>query len=203
MTITSTSSQAPQISESVLLVSGPQGISYPVAPVWRKALARLIDAFTVFFLQWMLTIVQVLGFMDSVSTQWQPDPWGRYSAAILVYIFLHLIYTVVFLRWNEGQTPAMDFMKLRAVRTADGSHMSLGRCGLHWLLGGASWIVPPVVLGGLLINAANYLTSPFDKRRRTLSDWLAGTTVIVYDRDKEESDDEDPASAARKQPRLS
>ena len=55
-------------------------------------------------------------------------------------------------------------------------------------MGGASWIVPPVLIGGLVVNAATYVTVPADRRRRTVSDWLAGTTVIAYDRDKEDPD---------------
>ncbi len=173
-----------------MLVAGPGGLPFPVAAVWRRALARLIDAITVFFIQWMLTVIQLLWFMDDVSTRWQPDPWGRASAAVLVYVFFHFVYTMVFLRWNEGQTPAMDLMNLRAVRTADGSHLGLGRCALRWLVGGASWAVPPVLFGGLVVNAATYLPVAFDRRRRTVSDWLAGTTVIAYDRDKEDPGDQ-------------
>lgn len=179
-----------EFPEGATIVAGPDGKPYPVAAVWRRALARIIDAVTVFFIQWMLTVIQLLWFMDDVSNRWQPEPWGRATAAILGYIFFHFVYTMVFLRWNEGQTPAMDLMKLRAVRTKDGSHLGLGRCGARWLVGGASWIVPPVVLGGIIVNAATYLTVPFERRRRTVSDWVAGTTVIAYDRDKEDPDGE-------------
>ncbi len=177
-----------EFPEGATIVAGPEGKPYPVAAVWRRALARLIDAITVFFIQWMLTVIQLLWFMDDVSNRWQPEPWGRATAAILGYIFFHFVYTMVFLRWNEGQTPAMDLMKLRAVRTKDGSHLGLGRCGARWLVGGVSWIAPPVVLGGIIVNAATYLTVPFDRRRRTVSDWVAGTTVIAYNRDKEDPD---------------
>lgn len=182
--------KTPKEPEGAVIVDGPDGKPYPVAAVWRRALARIIDAVTVFFIQWMLTVIQLLWFMDDVSTRWQPDPWGRATAAMLGYVFFHFVYTMVFLRWNEGQTPAMDLLKLRAVRTEDGSHLGLGRCGARWLVGGVSWIAPPVVLGGLIVNAATYLTVPFDRRRRTVSDWLASTTVIAYDRDKEDPDGE-------------
>ncbi len=177
-----------EFPEDATIVAGPDGKPYPVAAVWRRALARLIDAITVFFIQWMFTVIQILWFMDDVSNRWQPEPWGRATAAILGYIFFHFVYTMVFLRWNEGQTPAMDLMKLRAVRTKDGSHLGLGRCGARWLVGGVAWIAPPVVLGGIILNAATYLTVPFDRRRRTVSDWVAGTTVIAYNRDKEDPD---------------
>ena len=177
-----------EFPEGATIVAGPDGKPYPVAAVWRRALARLIDAITVFFIQWMLTVIQILWFMEDVSNRWQPEPWGRATAAILGYIFFHFVYTMVFLRWNEGQTPAMDLMKLRAVRTKDGSHLGLGRCGARWLVGGVSWIAPPVVLGGIILNAATYLTVLFDRRRRTVSDWAAGTTVIAYNRDKEDPD---------------
>lgn len=177
-----------EFPEGATIVDGPDGKPYPVAAVWRRVLARLIDAVTVFFIQWMLTVIQLLWFMDDVSTRWQPDPWGRATAAVLAYVFFHFVYTMVFLRWNEGQTPAMDLMKIRAVRTKDGSHLGLGRCAARWLVGGASWAVPPVFFGGLIVNAATYLTVPADRRRRTVSDWMAGTTVIAYDRDKEDPD---------------
>ena len=180
--------ESDEFPEDATIVAGPDGKPYPVAAVWRRALARLIDAITVFFIQWMFTVIQILWFMDDVSNRWQPEPWGRATAAILGYIFFHFVYTMVFLRWNEGQTPAMDLMKLRAVRTKDGSHLGLGRCGARWLVGGVSWIAPPVVLGGIIVNAATYLTVPFDRRRRTVSDWVAGTTVIAYNRDKEDPD---------------
>ena len=179
-----------EFPEGTTIVAGPDGKQFPVAAVWRRVLARIIDAVTVFFIQWMLTVIQLLWFMDDVSTRWQPDPWGRATAAMLGYVFFHFVYTMVFLRWNEGQTPAMDLMKLRAVRTEDGRHLGLGRCGARWLVGGVSWIVPPVVLGGLIVNAATYLTVPFDRRRRTVSDWLAGTTVIAYNRDQEDPEGE-------------
>ena len=180
-----------EFPEGATIVAGPDGKPYPVAAVWRRVLARLIDAITVFFIQWMLTVIQLLWFMDDVSTRWQPDPWGRATAAVLAYVFFHFVYTMVFLRWNEGQTPAMDLLKLRAVRTKDGSHLGLGRCAARWLVGGVAWIVPPVVLGGLIVNAATYLPVPADRqRRRTVSDWVAGTTVIAYDRDKEDPDGE-------------
>lgn len=179
---------AEEFPEGQTIVAGPDGKPYPVAAVWRRVLARIIDAITVFFIQWMLTVIQLLWFMDDVSTRWQPDPWGRATAAVLAYAFFHFAYTMVFLRWNEGQTPAMDLMNLRAVRTKDGSHLGLGRCAARWLVGGASWILPPVVLGGLVVNAASYVTTPLDRRRRTVSDWLGGTTVIAYDRDIEDPD---------------
>ncbi|MCY4192722.1 MAG: RDD family protein, partial [bacterium] len=179
-----------EFPEGATIVAGPDGKSYPVAAVWRRVVARLIDAVTVFFIQWMLTVIQLLWFMDDVSTRWQPDPWGRAAAAVLGYVFFHFVYTVVFLRWNEGQTPAMDLMKLRAVRTSDGSRLGLGRCAARWLVGGASWIAPPVLIGGLVVNAAAYATVPADRRRRTVSDWLAGTTVIAYDRDQEDPDEQ-------------
>ena len=115
-----------EFPEGKTIVAGPDGKPYPVAVVWRRVLARIIDAVTVFFIQWMLTVIQLLWFMDDVSTRWQPDPWGRATAAVLAYIFFHFVYTMVFLRWNEGQTPAMDLMNLRAVRTKDGSHLGLG-----------------------------------------------------------------------------
>ena len=190
MRATATTDRAGEIPEGATVVAGPDGRPFPVAAVWRRVLARLIDAVTVFFIQWMLTVIQLLWFMDDVSTRWQPEPWGRATAALLAYVFFHFAYTMVFLRWNEGQTPAMDLMKLRAVRTKDGSHLGLGRCGARWLVGGASWIVPPVALGGIIVNAATYLTVPFDRRRRTVSDWLAGTTVIAYNRDQEDAGDE-------------
>ncbi|WP_419918122.1 RDD family protein [Candidatus Poriferisocius sp.] len=186
-TVTSPASTE-ELPEGRRMVAGPGGNPYPVAVLWRRVLARLIDAITVFFIQWMLTVIQLLWFMDSVSSRWQPEPWGRATAAVLAYIFFHFVYTMVFLRWNEGQTPAMDLMKLRAVRTTDGSHIGLGRCAARWVVGGASWIVPPVALGGLVVNAATYLTAPVDRRRRTVPDWLAGTTVIAYDRDREDPD---------------
>ena len=124
-----------------IFVVGPNGNPYPVAVMWRRIAAQVVDAVTVF--------------------------------------------SIAFLRWNKGQTPAMDLLKVSAVRTKNGQHLGIIRCVGRWLIDGASWLVPPIVLGGLAVNTVSYLPASVDRRRHTVADRLAGTTIIAYDRDKE------------------
>ena len=80
------------------------------------------------------------------------------------------VYFVLF--WSvTGQTPGLRAMRLR-VATDDGSPPSLGRA-LVRLVGLILAIVPLF---------AGFLPVLFDRRRRGLQDYLAGTVVLYADR---------------------
>lgn len=168
------------------VIAGPNSNPYPVAAVWRRVAAQLVDAVTVFFIHWIVGAAGLIWAMNPPpSDRWHTDLWGEESAGVVSYVIFHFVYSVVFLRLNKGQTPGMDLMKVRAVRTKDGQYLGIIRCTARWLIDGCSWLVPPVVLGGLAVNTVSYLPTSVDRRRRTVADWLAGTTIIAYDRDRE------------------
>src|SRR5699024_1368616 len=77
--------------------------------LWRRALARAADAATVVLVLWMLVVLQVLWFMDDATRRFDPEPWGRAFVPLLAFIALSAIYEIVFLRFNEGQTPGKDY----------------------------------------------------------------------------------------------
>lgn len=56
----------------------------------------------------MLTVLQLLWFTDSADLD--PEPWGRTFGPLLVFIVMSAIYEVVFLRFNDGQTPGKDLL---------------------------------------------------------------------------------------------
>ena len=149
-------------------------------------MAQLVDAVTVFFVHWIVGAAGLIWAMNPPpSDRWHTSWWGEESAGVVSYVIFHFVYSVAFLRWNKGQTPGMDSMKVRAVRTKDGQRLGIIRCVVRWLIDGGSWLVPPIVLGGLAVNTVSYLPAFVDRRRRTVADWLAGTTIIAYDRDED------------------
>jgi uncharacterized RDD family membrane protein YckC len=173
------------------------------APRPRRALARAADAVTVFAVLWVLVVLQILWFMDDLSDRVAPEPWGRAFAATATYVVLAAAYEVVFLRWNRGVTPGKDLTKLRvvaraAVRRGDGDPVTgLGarRAVVRALVTSLVWLVPPV---GLAIAVAGALGAPCAlPGRRSVADVVAGTAVVVYDRDRAEPRDAATGAGAR------
>jgi uncharacterized RDD family membrane protein YckC len=167
------------------------------APRLRRALARAADAVTVFAVLWVLVVLQILWFMDDLSDRVTPEPWGRAFTATATYVVLAVTYEVVFLRWNGGVTPGKDLVKLRVVvRPVEGrgdggpgapAGLGVGRAVVRALVSDLVWLVPPV---GLAIALAGALGAPCAlPSRRSVADMVAGTEVVVYDRDRAEERD--------------
>jgi uncharacterized RDD family membrane protein YckC len=167
------------------------------APRARRAVARAADALTVFAVLWVLVVLQILWFMDEVSERVDPEPWGRAFPATVAYVVLAVAYEVVFLRWNRGVTPGKDMARLRvvAVRGHGDEHaagvapgLGAGRAAARALVAGGVWMIPPVWLA---VAAAVALGAPIAlPGRRSVADLVAGTRVVVYDRDRAEREAE-------------
>ncbi len=170
----------------VTVGSPPALLERPVAPVWRRAAARVLDALTVFFALWALAVMQVLWFFSDLSREVTPDPWGRAFLPTLLFVACLLAYEAFFVHANQGQTPGMDFCRIRVIGT-DGSHPSPARCIARAVPGSLLWVVPPLWLGAALVAStgapALVLTGG-----RSLQDLAGGTRLVPYDRVREDPD---------------
>lgn len=158
-------------------------------------MARALDAVTVFFVLWMLAVLQLLGFVSDLADRFSPEPWGRALVPTLVFCVAWGVYEVVFLRYNDGQTPGKDFLDIRVVRRIDGNDPSVLRAALRWLIpGAATALVWPVVdwpVAPLALTAATAVTALFDTQHRAVHDHLTGTIVVHYRHRSDDSDSED------------
>ena len=162
----------------------PGGERLPAA-VWRRAAARLVDAAVVFFVLWMLVVLRVLWFMGSLSDDVDPEPWGSAFVPTVVFVALFLVYEVVYVAYNRGQTPGKELLKVRVVRRSDHGEVGLGRALVRSLLPVGVWLASPVWLAlGLLFVPGT--SAPLTQRRAAWHDHLASTAVVHYDRRAEE-----------------
>jgi uncharacterized RDD family membrane protein YckC len=155
------------------------------AALWRRAAARLVDAAVVFFVLWMLVVLRVLWFMGSLSDDVDPEPWGSAFVPTVAFVVLFLVYEVVYVAYNRGQTPGKELLKVRVLRYPDNGEVGVGRALVRSLLPVGVWLASPVwlALGLLLVPGTS---APFTERRAAWHDHLAGTAVVHYDRRAEE-----------------
>jgi uncharacterized RDD family membrane protein YckC len=164
---------------------------------WRRAVAFALDALVVFWLQFALTILGVLWYIDS-STEYVngeairtvanrgPEPRGDDFAPLITFIVLAFIYEVTFIA-IRGQTPAKERLKIRVTRVADGKTPTVTQAMLRSSVVAAFRLVPgALMLVGNLAAFATGVSAPFNMRRRALHDYLSGTMVVRYDADLHE-----------------
>ena len=164
---------------------------------WRRIVAFALDALVVFWLQFALTILGVLWYIDSSTdivngesvrtvSHRGPEPWGDDFAPLITFIVLAFIYEVAFISLR-GQTPAKERLKIRVTRVADGKIPTLGQAIRRSSVVAVFRLVPgALMLVGNLVAFATGVTAPFNMRRRALHDYLAGTMVVRYDADLHE-----------------
>jgi len=138
----------------------------PYAGIATRAVALAIDLAIVHAV--VLVGAGLLGLVASLVGDLRPD-WLVATLAGAAWALSVTVYFVLF--WSvTGQTPGLRAMGLRvAVGTAN---PSLGRAVLR-LVGLVLAIVPLF---------AGFLPVLFDRRRRGLHDYLAGTVVLYVDR---------------------
>lgn len=173
----------------------PLGARAPV-PVWPRVLARLIDAGTVLAVLWALVVVRVLWFMDAASDALAPEPWGRGFVVTLCFVVLSALYEVVFLVWNKGQTPGKDIMGIRVVRRDGGEHIALVRALARWSPVGIVPFLRPLWLAASVVVVI--VLPAIGTARRALTDVVAGTAVVPYERDREDPAARRPMSRSRR-----
>jgi uncharacterized RDD family membrane protein YckC len=164
---------------------------------WRRIVAFMLDALVVFWLQFALTILGVLWYIDSSTeivngesvrhvSHRGPQPWGDDFAPLITFIVLAFIYEVVFIA-ARGQTPAKERLKIRVTRVADGKNPTVAQAMLRSSVVAVFRLVPgALMLVGNLAAFATGISAPFNLRRRALHDYLAGTMVVRYDADLHE-----------------
>ncbi|WP_155060163.1 RDD family protein [Streptomyces blattellae] len=156
------------------------GGAVPTGALWRRLLARLVDATAVLAVLWVLVVLQIFWFMGDATRRLDPEPWGSAFVPLVAFVVLSATYEVVFLRFNGGQTPGKDLLDIRVVaRSADSPELSLPRALLRWLLPGLLLLAWPLWLGALAV-AGTAVTTPLGTRPRAAHDYLAGTEVVHY-----------------------
>ena len=130
-----------------------------------RALALAADALVVTVLY--MAVVGVVSLVASLVGGLRPQ-WLVGALLSVGWVVVAGAYFVLF--WSAaGQTPGMRLLRLR-VRTARGGALSVGRSVVR-LIGLVLAIVPMF---------AGFVPVLFDRRRRGLADFLAGT-VVLYD----------------------
>lgn len=158
----------------------------PPASLSKRAAARLLDALTVFFVLWALAVMQILWPVNQLAREMHPDPWGAAFIPTMVFTLCVFAHEAYFTVANHGQTPGMDACRVRVV-TVDGAPLGARRCIVRSAPVAVLWLVPPLWLGGLLV-AATGLPAFASRSRASVSDRLAGTRVVPYDRTREDPD---------------
>jgi len=161
---------------------------------WRRGVAFVLDALVVFWLQFALTVLGVLFYIDSSTDTINgqtvrtvahrgPWPWGDDFAPLITFIVLAFIYEVAFIS-IRGQTPAKERLKIRVTRVADGKIPTVKQAMLRSSVVAVFRLFPgALMLVGNIAAFATGITAPFNLRRRGLHDYVAGTMVVRYDAD--------------------
>jgi uncharacterized RDD family membrane protein YckC len=121
--------------------------------------------------------------MDSVSTRFDPEPWGRAFAPTVAFVALYGIYELVF-TIARGQTPGKDRLDLRVEGAASGRPPDWPRAVVRFVPPAAFMMVPPIWLAALLVVGLG--ATAVWPSGRAIHDRLAGTVVVHYDADVEE-----------------
>ena len=138
------------------------------ASLWRRGAAAVLDG-TLGLLVWtwsaMCLVIAVWGFRTSPLEL--REAGLLVAAAVALGAALHVVYHVAFVG-GCGQTPGCMALGIAVVRR-DGASAGYRRAVVRCLGGGLSLLT--LGLGGL--------GAFFNRERRGLADWLAGTRVVV------------------------
>jgi uncharacterized RDD family membrane protein YckC len=141
----------------------------PYAGIATRAVALAIDLAIVHAI--VLVGAGLLGLVASLVGELRPE-WLVVTLAAVAWALSATIYFVLF--WSvTGQTPGLRAMRLRVV-AGDAGPPTIGRAAVR-LVGLVLAIVPLF---------AGFLPVLFDRRRRGLQDYLAGTVVLYTDRER-------------------
>ena len=159
-----------------------------IAPVWRRVFARVVDLLVVFFVQFVLVVVQIFWFMNSLSERFDPEPWGRPFVASLTYISLYCIYEIFFHTKANGQTPGKLLLHVKVVRVVDGNPPRWWQSLLRWPLAGVAFPLLFVVNFWLALGLwlAPGITAVATRKRRALHDHISSTMVVSHEPTEEE-----------------
>lgn len=164
--------------------------------VLRRIAARVVDAFTVFFLTFGLAVTVLFAFMAELTDMLALEPWGRSLAPALLFFVVAVVYESTFVSLR-GQTPGKDLLDVRVVDALDAEgariptpSVASARAVLAWSVA----FVPDLRLAfGLAATGALLLL--LGPVRLAVLDRIMTTAVVAYDADREEGplDDRVPA----------
>lgn len=158
----------------------------PLGALWRRVVARLLDMLTALAVSLALVLLGLAPVIDRLSSRFDPQPWGHAFVATVMYAMVAFVYEVVFVA-TRGQTPGKDLLDLKVISVATGRHPSWGVAILRAVPMAVLRLVPGPLFGTLAEMLLG-VSAPFDRRRRALHDFLAGTIVIQYCSDDEDDD---------------
>lgn len=154
--------------------------------IYRRAVARALDMFTVLFIEFAIVLLGLWWVMDAISTNVDPQPWGRAFAATVLYVVVAAIYEILFLT-TRGQTPGKDLLNLKVVDRATGEAPSLAMSVRRTAPFLVLRMVPGAFLGSLVVGAM----CPVGSSRLSIADRIANTMVIEFDADEADDDADD------------
>lgn len=137
------------------------------ASLWRRGAAAALDGLLGAFVWSWSTMCLLIGVWG-----WRSSPLGLAGAALVALAILalgmaqHLVYHVAFVG-GCGQTPGQMVLGVAVVRR-DGGAAGYGRALMRCIGAGMS----------LLTLGVGFLGALFNRQRRGLADWLAGTRVV-------------------------
>jgi uncharacterized RDD family membrane protein YckC len=153
-------------ADSRLSVGARRSPASPFAGVASRGFALVVDAFVVVAVTTLVGAATAL--VAAVVGGLRPESLAQALLA-LATVAIAVGYFVLF--WaTAGQTPGMRLMRVRVLSNKDGSQLTSWQAFLRTL--GLGLAIIPCFLG--------FVPALFDRRRRALPDYLAGT-VVVYD----------------------
>lgn len=141
-----------------------------LAPVWQRAIARLVDVFIIF---------NVAGFLAYVIVRPAEDDTGLLTTVAFAGVFWVIagVYETGMVAW-KGQTLGKLLLRIEVVRRTDGARPTPGEAAVRYAVP-TVWLLLPLPLIGQLLWMIVYLSAIPNTRRQGWHDKAASTLVLV------------------------
>jgi uncharacterized RDD family membrane protein YckC len=151
------------------------------AGFWRRASAHTIDSLILNLAAWLVGLVLFAGMYGvywilsrSSGATLKPfsdafDPFLTQVADAVIYLLLCAPYYIWLQFRFAGATPGKKWMKIRVVRAADGSPITLRQSTVRFFAYALSYLT----LG------CGFLMAAFNPEKRALHDLIAGTASVI------------------------
>ncbi|HMQ27380.1 MAG TPA: RDD family protein [Acidimicrobiales bacterium] len=141
-----------------------------LAPVWQRAIARLVDVFIIF---------NVAGFLAYVIVRPAEDDTGLLTTVAFAGVFWVIagVYEAGMVAW-KGQTLGKLLLRIEVVRRTDGARPTPGEAAVRYAVP-TVWLLLPLPLIGQLLWMVVYLSAIPNTRRQGWHDKAASTLVVV------------------------
>ena len=141
-----------------------------LAPVWQRAIARLVDIFIIF---------NVAGFLAYVIVRPAEDDTGLLTTIAFAGVFWLIagVYEAGMVAWR-GQTLGKLLLRIEVVRRTDGARPTPGEAAVRYAVP-TVWLLLPLPLIGQLLWMVVYLSAIPNARRQGWHDRAASTLVVV------------------------